>query len=155
MKKKLLSLVFLILLGCNSNTSEIPKAVHDAFASKFPNATEVEWEKESTTEWEAEFEIEGKEYTATFNNQGNWLETEWEIPKNELPEDVLNSLATHFSSYSIEESEISETEKGQLYELEIKVGDKDQELSINQEGIIVSQQGKEEHDEVDETDDGE
>ena len=75
MKKVILSTAFLLgtlvlSYGQKSNSMKVPDAVQSAFKTKFPEATKVEWEKESTNEWEAEFKWNGNEYSANFNSAG-------------------------------------------------------------------------------------
>jgi len=62
----------------------VPEKVKSAFAGKFPNASSVKWDKENDEEWEAEFKMDGKEYSANFTVDGNWKETEYEIKKSEI-----------------------------------------------------------------------
>ncbi|MBK7805046.1 MAG: PepSY-like domain-containing protein [Saprospiraceae bacterium] len=65
-------------------SADIPKAILNSFMTNFPNVSDVEWEKESNTEYEVEFEKMNKEYTAIFSIDGQLLETENEISKKEL-----------------------------------------------------------------------
>ncbi|MEH6408263.1 MAG: hypothetical protein V7767_13365, partial [Leeuwenhoekiella sp.] len=68
---KSLKILFLALVTFScSSTKEIPNAVNEAFAKKFPNAKSVKWDKETETEWEAEFKMDGMEYSANFTDEG-------------------------------------------------------------------------------------
>ncbi len=56
--------------------AEVPAPVKDAFASKYPGATEVKWEKEtedSKVIYEAEFKFENKEKEAFFEEGGTFI----------------------------------------------------------------------------------
>ena len=94
----------------------VPAIVKTAFDQKFPNATKVSWDKENATEWEAEFNMDGKEYSANFDANGNWKETEYEISKSDIPTAVKSTLDKDFDGYNIEEAEMSETSDGTVYE---------------------------------------
>ncbi|MCF8462169.1 MAG: PepSY-like domain-containing protein [Flavobacteriales bacterium] len=130
--------------------SEIaPKAVEASFQKKFPNAQKVKWEKENDSEWEAEFKLDGKEYSANFSADGTWKETEHEIAKSEIPAAVQNALNTEFAGYKIEESEISETAEGTVYEFELEKGESDLEVTVDANGKILKKEVEEEHEEKD------
>ena len=60
------------------DASQVPTAVKDSFAKKYPTATDVEWIKEGSSKvvYEAEFKSEGKEITAEFSETGEFLEEE-------------------------------------------------------------------------------
>lgn len=80
-----------ILSACQEQTSkkgEIPSAVQIAFQEKFPQSSDVTWEKESDQELEAAFTLNGEKMSANFSQDGTWLETESEIKEHELPEAV-------------------------------------------------------------------
>lgn len=60
----------------NVPDSEVPAAVKTAFSTKYPGATDLEWEKEtenSKTVYEAEFKFENKEREAFFDEAGNFI----------------------------------------------------------------------------------
>jgi uncharacterized membrane protein YkoI len=123
----------------------VPENVKSAFSQKFPDATNVKWDKENATEWEAEFKIGGKKYSANFDNMGTWMETEYEINADEIPAAVKTTLDKDFTGYKIEESEVSETAKGKLYEFELEKAGEEIEADIDMSGKIVNkEQPKEE-----------
>jgi hypothetical protein len=123
----------------------VPENVKSAFSQKFPDATNVKWDKENATEWEAEFKIGGKKYSANFDNMGTWMETEYEINADEIPAAVKTTLDKDFTGYKIEESEVSETAKGKLYEFELEKAGEEIEAAIDMSGKIVNkEQPKEE-----------
>ncbi|WP_046758229.1 MULTISPECIES: PepSY-like domain-containing protein [Kordia] len=142
MKIKLLTNVFICLLFLSCDEKEVkqtnaPKTVQEAFLSKFPSATKIEWEKENDTEWEAEFEMNTTKYSANFGLDGSWRETEHEIEVSEISKEILSNLKAEFPNYNIDEIEISETPSVTLYEFSLKKGDAELEVSINLEGKIV------------------
>ena len=131
---------------------KVPKVVKDAFSKKFPTAKKVHWDKESDKEWEAEFKMNKMEYSANFLADGTWKETEHEIDKNDIPQAVMNTLSNSFSGYGIEESEISETKDGTVYEFEIEKGEREMEVAIDSNGKIVKKESSDEEGEEDDND---
>ncbi|MGJ8734995.1 PepSY-like domain-containing protein [Zobellia laminariae] len=137
-------LVFAIIMGITiyafGSIDEVPKKVKDAFILKFPEVSFVQWEKESDTEWEAEFEIEGVEYSANFMADGTWAETEHEIRKRDIPKNIRAVLKLEFPKYKIKEAEISETLKGSVYEFLLKKSKINLEVAIDKKGAILKQE---------------
>ncbi len=126
---------------------DAPKTVKDAFAKKFPTVKKVKWEKENNTEWEAEFKMEGTEYSANFMEDGTWKETEHEIKKNAIPANVKTTLDTEFSGYKIDEAELTETQEGSVYEFELENGEEEMEVVIDTTGKVVNKKMKDEDEE--------
>ena len=149
MKKITLFTVLSILLAFTSCDKEevTPKQITDAFAKKFPTATDVEWDKESDTEWEAEFKMDDKEYSSNFSTSGEWLETEYEIEENEIPENIKLILNENVSEYTIETAEIAETKEGISYEfeIEIEIDNKEYDITIDPKGNFKKEEIKEEN----------
>jgi len=128
----------------------VPAKVKTAFEQKFPHATNISWDKENATEWEAEFKMDGKEYSANFDANGNWKETEYEISKSEIPAAVKATLDKDFKGYKIEEAEISETSAGTVYEFQLEKGNTEMEVAISPNGKLIKKEAKEEGDEENE-----
>jgi hypothetical protein len=127
---------FISVTACAQTPKDLPAKVKTAFDQKFTGVQNVKWSKEKATEWEAEFKMSGKEYSANYNADGSWMETEYEISASEIPAAVTKTLGKEFPGYKLVESEISETAKGKLYEFEIKTGTKKQEVALDENGVI-------------------
>ncbi|WP_194852411.1 PepSY-like domain-containing protein [Nonlabens antarcticus] len=152
MKKVIIgiALVFtaIVEIACATpNKDKVPQVVKETFMKKFPTAKKVDWEKESETEWEAEFKMNKMEYSANFLEDGTWKETEHEIDISEVPQVVMASLNFNFSGYEIEEAEISETSSGSVYEFEMEKGESELEVAIDDNGKVVRKENLEEEDE--------
>ena len=127
-------------LGILSSTFaiDVPKAIADAFAKKFPAATNVKWAKENAKEYEAEFKLNGKSISANFLNDGSWVETESEISTAELPAAVANAVKLKYADAVILKIFKIETAIGKVtYETEFKTGNKKKELVFNAEGNVI------------------
>ena len=135
--------------ACAQSSKEVPANVKASFTQKFPDAQKVKWDKENATEWEAEFKMNGKEYSANFSTDGQWMETEYEISEKDIPAAVSQTLASEFPGAKIDESEISETESGQVYEFEIKKDKETMEVAIKPDGTLVKKESAKEEGEDD------
>ncbi|PZX57616.1 putative PepSY-like beta-lactamase-inhibitor [Algoriphagus ratkowskyi] len=141
--------VLLSTVACAQEHSDekVPEAVKTAFSQKFPAAKKVSWDMESATEWEAEFKLEGNEYSANFLADGTWQETEHEINKADIPEAIKQTLAKDFAGFKIEEAEISETAQGSVYEVAVEKGEEEWELVFDPNGKLIEKKTIEEDDE--------
>jgi hypothetical protein len=131
---------FIGLNACGQTNNHVPNNVKTAFSKKFPNVTKMKWTAENGMEWEAEFNMEGKEYSANFDVNGMWKETEYEIIASDIPEVVSSTLFKEFEGYKISESVISETANGKVYEFELKKDGKKAEVSIDVNGNVIEQE---------------
>jgi hypothetical protein len=138
------TLVFAIIIGSGiyafGFNNEVPQKVKAAFTMKFPTVKKVKWDKESDTEWEAEFKIKGVEYSANFLEDGTWQETEHEIKKSDIPENIKNILNSDFKGYKIEEAEISEAITGSVYEFELEKGEEELEVVLDFNGKLIKKE---------------
>ena len=128
--------------------SDIPSVVLKAFQEKYPQAQDVEWEKESDTELEAEFDLNGEEMSANFSQDGTWMETETEIKRKDLPKAVQSTLKSQFAGYEIEESEkVATPEQPEAYEVEIEKGETTLSVMLDKNGKVLKQETAEPEDE--------
>jgi len=127
-----------------------PKSVSDNFNAKFSGATKVKWDQEEKNEWEAEFKLNGKEMSVSFDLNGKWLKTETELKKSDLPENVLSVVNKEFEGWKIESVESFENSEIKAFELGIEKGDSEMEVQISADGKIISKKEVKEEDEEDE-----
>ena len=140
------------LAACAQKNKDVPEKVKISFNQKFPDATRIKWDKENAKEWEAEFKMNGKEYSANFSTSGTWKETGYKIEKSEIPADVKNTLDTEFNGYKIEEAYVSKTVEGKVYEIQLRFGETNIEVVITPDGKIARKQDNEEGDEENDND---
>ena len=117
MKKLFVVAIMLAAVSCQAQ--DVPVAVKNAFEKSFPNTSVKKWDKEDGN-YEANFLKDGKTMSATFDAKGIWKETETDIKVSELPASVLNYIKTNYKGTTIKEAAITETEKGKMYEAEVK-----------------------------------
>lgn len=155
MKTSILILSAVVLFGFTASClsgKEAPKVVKSAFSQKFPDATNVKWDRENDNEWEAEFKMNGMKYSANFENSGTWTETEYRITLEDIPEAVKTSLDKESAGAKIEEPEVCETKDGKVYEFVLYMGENEIELQINDDGKIIKKKQSEEEEEEEDDD---
>ena len=146
----LIGAAFVISQACGQAGKDVPEKVKTNFTGKFPEAQKVKWEKENATEWEAEFKLNGTPYSANFNADGTWMETEYEIKESEIPPAVKQTLDRDYTGYEIEESEVTETPEGTFYEFALEKDESELKVSISADGTVVKKETREEGEEGDE-----
>ncbi|MGC4023595.1 MAG: hypothetical protein QM734_17385 [Cyclobacteriaceae bacterium] len=77
----IMAMLLIAMVACSEKhleASSVPQIVKEAFAKKYPQATDVEWIQEAGGKviYEAEFKLDGKEITAEFSESGEFLEEE-------------------------------------------------------------------------------
>ena len=89
-------LFFSVLIFAKAQIRKIPADVTDAFATRYPHATKVEW-RDKLHYFEASFQLNGSSITASFSSNGEWQSSERVLGFNQLPDEVrdgfLNSNA--------------------------------------------------------------
>jgi hypothetical protein len=116
------------------NPSEIVKK---EFSKKYATAQSVKWDSEEKNEWEAEFTLDGKKMSASFDDSGKWLESETPISEKELPASVVNTLNKDFLGYKKGHIEIFESPDMKGFEIGLKKGDTSLEVVFDNNGKII------------------
>jgi uncharacterized membrane protein YkoI len=116
----ILAIFFLGLSFTACAQKSAPEAVTKAFTQKFAAAKSVKWANESANEWEAEFTMNGKDMSSSFDLAGKWLETETEISSKALPAAVTATLAKEFAGYKTGEISIIENPEMKGFEIALK-----------------------------------
>jgi len=142
-------LVTINFMACGQPNTNVPQKVKNAFFEKFPDIKKLKWDKENDEGWEAEFKMNGTKYSATFNDEGEWLETEYEINFNEVPPIVKATLDIEFKDYKVEESEVSETANGKVYEFELEKNKTEVEVAIDVKGKVIKKESTDDEEDGD------
>ncbi len=118
--------------------SAILPAVKDFIAQKYPGARIIDVEIEYNT---IEIDIvDGRiPREVIFSRDGEWLRTETELRRSDLPAVVLNALAaSQYASWRIDDISCLETPAGDYYLLEVESGNRESRVKIDTNGTIVS-----------------
>jgi Putative beta-lactamase-inhibitor-like, PepSY-like len=136
----LLSACLLIsLMGYSQKITpeKIPAPVKQAFAKKFPAATDVKYEMEKKA-YEVTFKDKGIEMSANFDATGKWLETETAIKESDLPKEVTAAVAKDFAGFKISEvAKIETTDKPLIYEMNLKNDKEGYEAQFSTKGDVL------------------
>lgn len=140
----ILVLAVSIFSACNAG-ADVPEVVKKSFTEKFPTATNVKWEKEGKSEFEAEFKMNGTEMSASFSPDGIWTTTETTIKITDLPKSVAAAIKTNYAEAIVKEAEqVDSAAKDMMYEVEIKQGKESFELVISADGSSITKEEEEE-----------
>ncbi len=127
-----------------------PEIVKKDFTKKYATAQSVKWDSEEKNEWEAEFTMDGKKMSASFDNSGKWIESETVIAEKELPSSVVSTLVKDFQGYKKGHIEIFESLEMKGFELGLKKGETSIEVIIDNSGKILKKTDVKEENENDE-----
>lgn len=133
---------------------QVPKAVLDAVKVKFPDAKLAEAEKETedgTTTYEIELDHKGQEYTVSATAEGKITEVEREVEIKDLPKAVTDAIKKKYPNAKMEEAEEVTADNKTTYEVAVKNGKKELELTLDASGKILKEE--EEDEDEDEDDD--
>lgn len=118
---------------------EVPANLNESFQKAYPQATDVEWEKEGTT-YKVEFDANRMEHEIWYSENGNIVKTEKELAIADLPAAVTTALKTNYSKHKIDEVEMTEENGKKIYEVELeKMFSKDIKLFMLDDGSIVEE----------------
>lgn len=131
------SVFTLLIIGSAAAQESVPSAVSENFQSAFPNATDVEWEREDNNLYEVEFDINGMENEITFDAQGNIVEQEAEVAEADIPAEVRNTLDTQFQGRTIDHIEKEEKNGQVVYYIELEDGLFDDKVKITSDGQVA------------------
>lgn len=141
MKTTMLSVVLAastMVTACGQTS--VPSAVKQAFTKQFANAKSVKWGKEGSSEYEAEFKMNGQELSANYSESGQWMETETDMEVKDLPSAVMQTIQSQFAGYKLKEAaKVDMPNAPSVYEVDLKKGDKALEVQFSPDGKVVNQ----------------
>lgn len=140
----LLAMVFFVgLPACGDDDDDdikVPDQYAEALKAKFPNATQVSWEREGAY-MVAEFQYNGYSTDVWYDGQAKWVmtETDYNRDLNALPTAVVNAFnQSQYAASTIDEIDGYERADATFYVIEVEVaGMGDQDIYINSEGVIT------------------
>lgn len=163
MKKRLLFISILsvclmgLLTACSDDdkkgsdippgTVDVPENILSQFNSDFPDAQNVDWEREGDY-YTADFSTDqSASNTAWYGNDGHWGMTKYEIPFDRLPAAVAEAFAaTEYgqsgSEWRVErEVDVLERPDGTetLYIIELESGETEVDLYFTADGVLVKE----------------
>lgn len=135
----------LVFMACDIYDDGVPaKAVRSEFRSMYPDAKDVEWDREGVN-WSVSFEIgkfpDVQEYEALYDSKGRWIVTESDIHMSEVPQEIKNYLAASKEygtlPYSDNEVELFNTPKGDIYRIELRRNGQEIDVDVSSDGTVT------------------
>lgn len=116
--------------------SDVQSGLENVIFGKYPGARIIDVEYEDGgIEVEIVHENRGKD---VYLNQGfDWIRTEWDVRRSEIPAAVTDRLATEWPSWKIDDAEYVETPSGSWYKIEIEQGDNELDVRITPDGTVL------------------
>lgn len=116
-------------------------AITKAFAEKYPDAQRISWETKHGYEV-ADFYLGNQDTEAWFDNQGNWIFTETEIPLSIVPAAIREDIAAGpYAQWRIK-NEVDKVERPDaptLYILEVEKGEQEMDLYYTENGTLIKE----------------
>ena len=97
-------------------------------------------------ECEAEFTMDGKKMSASFDNSGKWIESESAITEKDLPASVVASLNKDYPGFKKGEIVIFESTEIKGFELGLKKGETSIEVIFDNTGKLLKKTNIKEED---------
>jgi len=116
--------------------TDIQSELEKFIGQKYPGAVIMDAEYDDG-EIEVEIVHEKRGKDVYFSKDNNWLRTEWDVRKNELPAAVLTQISTSYPSWEIDDAEYVETPSGDWFKIELEKGDSEVEIKITAAGVIL------------------
>ena len=135
------------LSACSQDLKEaqVPAAAKATFKKLHPDANVHEWDyNKKTKQYEAEFVLKSIKYEAYFMSDGQWVGTERDIMKADLPQEVLAGLAkTEYAAWEIDDIEEHQSPEHKLfYEIEVEQGKQEVYLYFLPDGKLIRTEKK-------------
>ena len=124
--------------------AQVPAVVTQALRAKFPSVSKVEWKLKADKNYEAEFTEKGTDYAVKFDAAGQWLESEYSIPRSSVPRLVLDLVTTKFKGYKTTEIQRLQRRNDErpVYELHLENATEILKIQFGADAAILSQSSK-------------
>jgi uncharacterized membrane protein YkoI len=138
MKTMLLTMLIvggLSLAACSQRLSakDTPALVQNALQARFPQATEVEWEKQKDL-FEAEFNQGAQEHAVLIDAAGTIKMIKQEIAAQDLPAAIAEVLRQEHPGFRVDDTERLEKDGQVYYQVELEKGFREQQLVLGAGG---------------------
>lgn len=134
----------MFMMACDMYDDGIPsKAVRSEFKSMYPDAKDVEWDREGMY-WSVSFETGSYsnrvDHEALFDTAGNWIYTETDMYMSLVPQSIKGFLEAN-PEYGIlplddKEVEYYQTPSGNFYRFDLKLAGRDIDVDVTEDGKV-------------------
>ena len=117
----------------------ISDAVRAFIKDKYPNAVIEDYGKNVNGLFEVDILDGGIEKDVYFDANDNWVQTDWDVSVNSLPEAVVLAVASNFPEFVIDDADYVERPEIVFYELELEKGGIEQLVYVAPDGTVITQ----------------
>lgn len=146
----------------NDATANVPQPARTNFESRYPQANNVKWSryeptsvsvsdsdwnydwmsKMDTSDYQVNFNWEGMDYTAWYDN-GEWIGSTARMTDNsKLPKAVNDAIHEKYADYTIKEVDKGNDKNRTVYEVELEKGSDKMKVHFDENGKAVKTKGK-------------
>tara|TARA_R100000935_G_C2794954_1_gene147737 strand:- start:548 stop:985 length:438 start_codon:yes stop_codon:yes gene_type:complete len=119
------------------SVDQIPTDLSNNFQKAYPNASDVEWEKEGMN-FKVEFDNEKMENEIWYSTEGTMVKSEMEIDENDLPSAISEMIKSKYPEYNVDEVDLINEDGKKMYEIELeKWFSDDVKLLLTENGELV------------------
>ncbi|HET7361714.1 MAG TPA: PepSY-like domain-containing protein [Salinimicrobium sp.] len=120
------------------NKDQVPNEVATAFENEYPQANDVEWEKNADY-FDVEFEIDRKDHEIWYSASGEIVKHEEEVLENDLPSSITNAIASNYSDLHIEDAEMKTENGTTTYSVELENGNQEKTIIFDESGNVIKE----------------
>ncbi len=132
-----------VMTGCEKhNNNKVDPVYNNGLETIYPNASHVEWEYDDGYRT-AEFRDNGMDVKVWFDDNGNWLCIETDMPFRKLPQNIQDAFNnSDYSNWRVDDIDYIQiqdpaTQKiTSYYEFDVEKGGMDREFVIYPDGNI-------------------
>jgi hypothetical protein len=118
--------------------SAVPPAVMEEFDSRFADAENVVWLRQGDQLYGARFKVGEHDAEAIYTPNGEWVQTEQEIPYLEMPDDARSYCRSNYPDYQAKAvKKVSTRKYGILYEIKVLGAAKQIGMTFDMHGKLV------------------
>ena len=141
-------------------SANVPQPARTSFESRYPQASSVKWSRYEpttydeadwqsdwwknmdTSDYQVQFNWEGMDYTAWYDN-GEWIGSSARMTDNaKLPKAVNDAIHSRYSDYTIKEVDKENDKNKTVYEVDLEKGNDKLKLHFDENGNVVKGKGK-------------
>lgn len=117
--------------------NEVPSVVLNAFQARYPNATDVEWEKKGEF-YHVEYDLGRTDHEVWLDASGKLVKHEEDIPKAQLPDAVKQTVSSQFGKYRIDDTDKIEKDGRTYYKIGLEGSMGDRTIFTDAAGKVIA-----------------
>ena len=134
------ALAALMLIACGEKepaaTRSVPDVAKRAFEAAYPAVKDAQWVQDEEG-FEAEWKVNGMEHAVVYDEKGNVLLTEEQVPEAQMPAAIAPYLAEKHAGMAVVKVGMEQKAGVTTYEVELDNGGKELELLFDAEGNYI------------------